>query len=222
MENLHPSEDGEALRRITSRSLPAECTLNSERGCEPSLALNWFAVYTTCRHEKRLALHFAHREIEHFLPLYRSERKWRDGSKVTLDLPLFPGYIFVRIGRMDRVRVLSVPGALAVVGGTGRGPAPVPDAAIEALRSGLQSGKIEPHPLLTFGQRVRICSGALAGMEGVVVRKKSGFRVVLTLQQIMQSIAVEVDEEDVEPVAAEKLMPARVDAPGPLHMALRT
>jgi transcription antitermination factor NusG len=161
---------------------------------------NWFAVYTTSRHEKRVAEHFSHREIEHYLPLYRAERKWKDGSRVTLDLPLFPGYIFVHIAKTERVRVLSVPGALAVVGGTGREPAPLPDAAIEALRCGLELRAAEPHPLLTVGKRARIHSGAFAGMEGIVVKKKNSFRVVLTLEQIMRSIAVEVDEGELEPL----------------------
>jgi transcription antitermination factor NusG len=119
---------------------------------------------------------------------------------VTLDLPLFPGYLFVRIKRSERVSVLSVPGALAVVGGTGGEPAPLADSAIDALRQGLKEHRIEPHPLLRVGQQVRIRSGAFAGMEGVVARQKSGFRVVLTLEQIMQSIAVEVDQNDLEPV----------------------
>jgi transcription antitermination factor NusG len=161
---------------------------------------HWFAVYTTSRHEKRVAEHFSHRQIEYFLPLYHVNRKWKDGSRVTLDLPLFPGYIFVHISRSERVRVLSVPGALAVVGGTGGEPAPLPDAAIEALRCGLGRGQAEPHPLLMVGQRVRIRSGAFAGMEGVVVKKKNSFRVVLTLEQIMQSIAVEVGEDDLLPL----------------------
>jgi transcription antitermination factor NusG len=157
-------------------------------------------VYTTSRHEKRVAQYFSQRQIEFYLPLYRAERKWSDGSRVTLDLPLFPSYIFVHIPRNERVRVLDVPGALAVVGGTGGQPAPLPDAAIDALRTGLQLRSAEPHPLLTVGQRARIRSGALAGMEGVVVRKKNGFRVILTLEHIMQSIAVEVDREDIEPL----------------------
>ena len=173
-------------------------------GAEVASASRWFAVYTTCRHEKRIAQHLSQREIEHYLPLYRADRKWRDGSKVTLELPLFPGYLFVRIKRSERVSVLSIPGALAVVGGTGGEPAPLPDAAIEALRIGLKEHRIEPHPLLRVGQFARIRSGAFAGMEGVVVRRKSGFRVVLTLEQIMQSVAVELDEDDVEPLAGEK------------------
>jgi transcription antitermination factor NusG len=124
---------------------------------------------------------------------------------VTLELPLFPSYIFVRIKRSDRVSVLSVPGALAVVGGTGGEPAPLPDCAIESLRHGLMEHRIEPYPLLRVGQSARIRAGAFAGMQGVVLRKKSGFRVVLTLEQIMQSIAVEVDEDDLEPIPEGKL-----------------
>jgi transcription antitermination factor NusG len=143
------------------------------------------------------------REIEHYLPLYQVERKWRDGSRVTLDLPLFPSYIFVRMERSQRTSVLSVPGALAVVGGTGGEPAPLPSGAVDALRAGLAVHRIEPHPLLRVGQLARIRSGAFAGMEGVVVRKKSGLRIVLTLEQIMQSVAVELDEEDVEPIVPE-------------------
>jgi len=166
-------------------------------------ASRWFALYTTCRHEKRIAQHLSLRAIEHYLPLYQADRKWRDGSRVTLDLPLFPGYIFVRIERSQRVSVLSVPGALAVVGGTRGEPAPLPDRAIEALKAGLEEHRVEPHPLVRVGQVVLVRSGAFAGMTGVVVRKKSGFRVVLTLEQIMQSVAVELDESDVEPLTAE-------------------
>jgi transcription antitermination factor NusG len=140
------------------------------------------------------------RQIEFYLPLYRSERKWSDGSKVTLELPLFPSYLFIHIRRNERVRVLGVPGVLAVVGGTGGEPAPLPDATIEALRSGLELRPAQPHPLMTAGQRVRIRSGALAGLEGIVVRNKNSFRVVMTLQHIMQSYAVEVDLEDLEPL----------------------
>ena len=163
---------------------------------------NWFAVYTVSRHEKRVAQYLTQREIEYYLPLYRSARKWSDGSKVTLELPLFPGYLFVHIKRSERVRVLSVPGALAVVGGTGREPVPLPEGTIDALRTGLHLRAAEPCSLLTVGQRARIRSGALAGMEGVVVRKKNGFRVVLTLEHIMQSIAVEVAADDLEPFEA--------------------
>lgn len=173
--------------------------------CPPEgrLAPTWFAVYTSPRHEKRVAQYLSVRTIEHYLPLYHVRRKWADGSIVTLDLPLFPGYLFVRIDRTERVRVLEVPGVLTVVGGTGGEPAPLAGAEIDALRSGLSLRRAEPHPLLIAGQRARIRSGALAGMEGIVVRRKSGLRVVLTIDLIQQSVAVEVDATELELLGAE-------------------
>jgi transcription antitermination factor NusG len=165
----------------------------------PDHAMRWFAVYTTCRHEKRVARHLEQREIEHYLPLYRTEHKWKDGSKARLELPLFPGYVFVRIRGDARVSVLEAPGVVSIIGTASR-PAPLPDFEVEALRDGLDPNRAEPHPLITTGQRVRIKVGALSGIEGIVVRKKSGFRVVLTLDLLMQSIAIEVDGDDVEPV----------------------
>jgi transcription antitermination factor NusG len=176
---------------------------------EKQFALKWFAVYTTPRHEKRVSQYLSQRGITHYLPLYHVRRKWRDGSTVTLDLPLFPGYIFVRIERRERVRVLEVPGVLAIVGGTGRQPASLPEAEIDALRLGLHLRRAEPHPLLTIGQRARIRSGALAGMEGVVVRKKNSLRVVLTVDLIMQSVAVEVDGSELETLDSTAPSPER-------------
>ncbi len=162
------------------------------------LPSKWFALYTTARHEKRVAGHLGQRQIECYLPLYRSQRKWSDGSRVTLDLPLFPGYLFIHIRRDERGDALSVPGAVALVGGTGGEPAPLPDATIEALREGLTLRAAQPHRFMTAGQRVRIRSGALSGFEGIVVRCKNRYRVVMTLEHIMQSYAVEVDLEDLE------------------------
>jgi transcriptional antiterminator NusG len=188
------------VESLQAKNPPTERSSTARGLAESSIVSRWFAAYTTCRHEKRVAQHFSQREIDHYLPLYQSERKWRDGSRVKLDLPLFPSYIFVNIKKADRAKVLNVPGILAVVGGTGGEPAALPDSAIEALRSGLKEQKIEPHPLLTVGRRARIRSGAFAGMTGIVVRKKSGFRVVITLEQIMQSIAVEIGEENLEPL----------------------
>lgn len=163
------------------------------------IGAKWFAAYTTPRHEKRIAEHFAQRQIESFLPLYSTNRRWKDGSKVTLHLPLFPSYIFVHIGCTERVRVLEVPGVLSLVGSRREATA-LPESVIEVLRRELYLRKPEPHPYLVIGERVRIKTGALEGMEGILVRKKSGFRVVLSLDQIMQSASVEVDAADLEPV----------------------
>lgn len=138
------------------------------------------------------------RQIEHYLPLYRAQHKWSDGSRVSLDLPLFPNYLFVRIRRTERVRVLEIPGVLAIVGGTAREPSPLPEEEIDALRAGLQFRRAEPHPMLAKGEWVRIRSGALAGMEGVVLRQKGSPRVVITVELIRQSISVEVDEAELE------------------------
>jgi transcription antitermination factor NusG len=164
------------------------------------LVPNWFAVFTSPRHEKRVQQHFSQRDVENYLPIYRSPRKWRNGLKVVLELPLFPGYIFVRIRRSERVKVLEVPGVVAIVGGAAGQMARLPEAEVEALRSGLHLRQAEPHPLLTVGRRARIRTGALAGLEGIVVRKKNSLRVVLTMDLIMQSIVVEVDGEELEPV----------------------
>lgn len=169
---------------------------------QPNNESHWFAAYTTSRHEKRVAGHLKQRQIEHFLPIYRAEHRWKDGSRVMLDLPLFPGYVLVRIGGKERVSVLEVPGVVSIVG-TGKHPAALPDLEVETLRAGLDPTRVEPHPLLVAGQRARIKTGALAGIEGIVVREKGkGCRVVLTLDLLMQSIAIEVDGEDVEQVDA--------------------
>lgn len=170
-------------------------------GPDGAASSRWFALHTASRHEKRVAQHLSQREVEFYLPLYKSQRKWANGLRVTLDLPLFPGYLFVRLHRSERSRVLGVPGAVSVVGGTGGEPAWLPDATIESLRSGLAERLAQPHPALTAGQRVRIQSGALAGFEGIVVRSKSSLRVVLTLEHIRQSYSVEVGLDDLEPLS---------------------
>jgi len=160
---------------------------------------NWFAVYTTPRHEKAVARQFEVRQIEAFLPLYRSVRRWRNGCRVNVDQPLFPNYIFASLKRPDYLRVLETPGVLSLVGSR-REPSPLESTEIESLRSELSLREFEPHPYLVAGDRVRIHSGALAGMVGVLVRKKSQLRVVLTLDLIMQSVAVEIGEHEIEPV----------------------
>jgi transcription antitermination factor NusG len=159
---------------------------------------HWFAIYTLSRHEKRVAQHFQMQQIEHFLPLYMARQKWKDGTKHDIQFPLFPNYLFVRITRKKRASVLAIPGVLLIVGG-GNESFSVSDNYMQSLRDKVTQGGVEPHPYLATGEMVRIKSGAMAGMEGVLVRRKSGFRVVVTLELIKRSVAVEFDIADLEP-----------------------
>jgi transcription antitermination factor NusG len=166
-----------------------------ERGSE-----NWYALYTAPRHEKRVADQIDQQGISCFLPLYRSVRRWKDRRK-ELAMVLFPGYVFVQMPLQIRLRVLQLPGAVRLVTFNGQ-PAALPEEEIESLRTRLSgSGNVEPHPYLNAGQRVRVRSGPLQGLEGIIVRTKDRCRIVLSIHLIMRSMAVEVDECDVESIA---------------------
>jgi transcription antitermination factor NusG len=159
----------------------------------------WYAAYTNPRHEKIVAVQMRKREIDCFLPLYRSVRRWKDRRK-ELDLPLFPGYVFVRMPLQERLRVLGLPGVVRLVSFQGK-PVPLPDREVEALQQGLQNDRcVRPHPYLKVGRRVRVQNGPLSGVEGILVRRKDKLRLVLSIDLLMRSMAVEVDEADVEPV----------------------
>ena len=160
----------------------------------------WLAAYTTPRHEKSVVRHLEVREVENFLPLYKAVRKWKNGCKVYVEFPIFPNYVFVRVDRKSVSRVLGVPGVLAFAG-SGRLPQSIPDGEIEWLRNELPLRKFEPYPYLVLGNRVRIKSGPLAGISGVLTRKNNGLRVVLSIDLIRQSVAVEVGGDEVEPCA---------------------
>lgn len=159
---------------------------------------HWYATYTCAQHEKRVAAELGIREVEHFLPLYSSVRHWKD-RRVTLELPLFPGYVFVRLALRDRVRVLQIPSVVRLVGFNGQ-PTALPDTEMEIMRSGLsQSLRAEPHPFVSVGKRVRITGGPFAGLGGILKRKKNNLRVVVSLDLIHRSVAVDVDITDVLP-----------------------
>jgi transcription antitermination factor NusG len=157
----------------------------------------WYAAYTSANHEKRVALQLVQRSVEHFLPLYESVRRWKD-RRMKLQLPLFSGYVFVRLALRDRLQVLQVPGVSRLVGFNGL-PCALPDAEIEAVQSCLaRKGRLEPHPFVQVGRRVRVKAGALEGMEGIVVRKKNRLRFVIALELIQRCAAVEVEAADLE------------------------
>jgi transcription antitermination factor NusG len=159
---------------------------------------HWYAVYTNSRHEKKVAELLGNRRIHCYVPLYRSIRRWKDRRK-EIDLPLFPGYVFVRIALQSRLQVLTVPGVVHIVAFNGK-PTPISDLEIEALRQGLsRSPSIKPHPYLTVGRRVRVRSGPFAGMNGILIRRKQAYRIVLSIDLIMRSLSVEIDESEIEP-----------------------
>jgi transcription antitermination factor NusG len=160
----------------------------------------WYAAYTAANHEKKIAAELDRRSVECFLPLYSSLRRWKD-RRVQLAMPLFPGYIFVHFAVQDRLRVLQVPGVVRFVG-FGNGAIPVPEQDIARIRVILDEGfRAEPHPYLTAGRRVRVRSGPLAGFEGIVVRRKSKTRFVLSVALIQRSVALEIDGLELEPLA---------------------
>jgi transcription antitermination factor NusG len=118
---------------------------------------------------------------------------------VQLELPLFPGYVFVRIALCQRLRVVQIPSLVRLVGFGGL-PIALPDTEIEIMRSGLsQNLHAEPHPFLTVGRHVKITGGPFAGLEGVLKRKRNSLRVVVSLSLIQRSVAVDADIADVAP-----------------------
>jgi transcription antitermination factor NusG len=157
----------------------------------------WYVVYTSANHEKRVQMQLQERNVESLLPLYEERRRWKDRTK-RLQLPVFPGYVFVRLALRDRLQVLRIPGVARLVGFNGD-PVPLSESDIAALRTALDRQSIlQPHPYLTVGRRVRIKGGPLKGMEGILIRKKNIFRLVVSIPLISRSASVEIDTAYVE------------------------
>jgi transcription antitermination factor NusG len=192
---LYP-ENTQAMATIaTSIAICDSLQLSISAECQPL----WYAAYTSANHEKKVAAEISRRGVESFLPLYRAVRRWSD-RRVELEMPLFPGYVFVHLALRERLRVLQVPGVAKLVGFGGL-PVALPDEQVEALRAGLDKQMLaKPHSYLVVGRKVRVVHGPLTGAEGVLVRSKGIYRVVLSLELIMRSVAVEVAATDVEPL----------------------
>lgn len=187
--------------------------LNTEvNGIESGLSLwtpRWYAAYTSARHEKRVAEHLRQREVECFLPLYETIHRWNNGRH-RVQLPLFPGYVFVRICLRDKLRVLQAPGLAQLVSFNGA-PAPLPETEIDTLRNALSAGVFaQPYRYLTVGSRVEICRGPLQGLRGILLRHQGQFRVVLSVEMILRSIIVEIDAGDVLSLDRSTGIPATV------------
>lgn len=154
----------------------------------------WYALTVKPRHEKTAAQHLRQKGLEDFSPVYRARRRWSDRMK-ELDLHLFPGYVFCRFTYAERMQVLNTPSVTSIVS-FGKTPVPVEDSEILAVREILASGyPARPWPYLRAGERVRIEDGCLAGLTGTVVRERDVCRVVVNVELLQRSVAVEIDRE---------------------------
>ena len=157
----------------------------------------WYALYTRHQHEKTVARILTSKGFETLLPLYPSARRWKDRTKL-LSLPLFPCYVFLRGGLERRLDIVTTPGVHALVSNAGH-PIAIPPVEIEAIRRAMESGaRVEPHPFLRCGDWARVKCGPLAGIEGILVRKKNFYRLVLSVEMLGRAAAVEVDAVLVE------------------------
>ena len=158
----------------------------------------WYVLFVRSNQEKRVAHCLGDRGIEHWLPCYRSRRQWKD-RRVELEMPLFPGYVFVRLPFIERMKALTVPNVVSLIGSK-RIPSAVPDQEIVWIKQGIEQGSAAPHGYLKEGQRVVIIEGVLSGLEGILVRMQNNMRVVISLESIQRAFTVEVDETCIQPV----------------------
>lgn len=164
-------------------------------------APRWYAIHTRSRHEKQVERLLSEKAIESFLPLRREVHRWKDRYK-QVELPLFAGYVFVRIvpEPEERLRVLRTVGVVRIVG-FAQNDAAIPAEQIETLRRLMASdAPLHRHRYLRVGQRVKVISGTLSGVEGTLVRLRKSDRLVISIAQIRQSVAVELSGYDVVPL----------------------
>jgi len=187
MQNLLPSET------VTSGS-----TALYSVAAAPELT-PWYVAYARPRHEKHIVHQLKERGIPSLVPLYTSLRRWKDRRK-RLELPLFPGYVFVQMALQRRLDLLRLPGVVDLVSFQGK-PVPVRHCEIETLLGLNAATMAHPCAYLQAGRRVRIRRGALEGLEGIFVRRRGQSRVVLSVSLIQRSVAIEIEDADIEPIS---------------------
>lgn len=164
-----------------------------------SMTPGWWAIYTRHQHEKLVADTLSAKGVEVFLPLYHSVNQWKDRKKL-VSLPLFPCYLFVRERIGSRLQIVTTPGVHMILS-RGEQFEVLPDAEIQTIqRAQADPCRVEPHPFLQCGDRVRVLRGPLEGVRGILLRKKNIFRLVLSVDMLAKSASVEIDAADVEPV----------------------
>ena len=178
----------------------------------------WFALRVRSNHERVASLHLRERGFEEFSPTFKAERQWSDRKK-QIDQFLFPGYVFCRLNPEDRLPVLTIPGAVGLVG-FGKGPTSIPENEIESVRMMVGSGLlVGPWPFLAAGQSVVIERGPLRGVEGVLQEVKKGFRLVVSVHLLQRSVCAEVDRSWIRPVGAAPRVPLPAQASSPFAAA---
>ncbi len=165
------------------------------------LYMHWFAVTVKPQHERAVEAQLVAKSLEAYLPLYSSRRRWSDRVK-TLELPLFPRYVFCRFVFEDRLKVLSVPSISAIVAFGGM-PCPITQDEIDIVKRLVGSGlPITPWPFLRIGDRVRIREGSLSGVEGILAKEKAAYRVVVNVHMLQRAVAVEIERDLLEPISS--------------------
>jgi transcription antitermination factor NusG len=160
----------------------------------------WFAVHTYSRREKVVAQEARDLGVTTFLPTVKEVRKWSDRRKV-IESPLFTCYVFVKIvpDNRERLKVLRINGVLGFVGTHGMGIS-IPDAQIQAVQVLTEEQlPLCSHPFLKIGQRVRVRSGALSGVEGILTGRSGERTLVVSLDAIQRSLSVRIEGYDIEP-----------------------
>ena len=156
----------------------------------------WYALRTASRHEHMVRRYLEKQAIEVFLPTYSRISYWKDRKK-NIESPLFPGYCFGRFCWADRLKVVTTPGLAWIVGNRMSGT-PILEKEIFALKRLVDTDlAIDPHPYLHEGMEVHVVRGPLLGSTGILIRKKSEFRLVLSIQLINQAVSAEINSADV-------------------------
>ncbi len=191
--------EGAALVPLKRRS--EDCLLSAKLGGDSRHFSNsnatefpWYAVRTRSNYERMASTALATKGYQPYLPMYRARRQWSD-RVVHNEMPLFPGYVFCRFDSKQRIPILSTPGVSAIVA-FGTEAASIPDEEIEAVKRVLQSGLAAGScPFVSEGQRIRIRYGPLDGLDGILLKRKPEWRLIVSVVMLQRSVSVEIDSD---------------------------
>jgi transcription antitermination factor NusG len=163
------------------------------------MTYSWFALHVRSRFEKYVETHLQQKGFDVFCPTSVVKRKWSDRTK-TISIPLFPNYVFCRFDLNCRLPILVTPGVNSIVG-CGKAPQPVDEQEIQDIYRIIEAGvTTQPWPFLSQGERVRINSGPLQGLTGIVLREKGQNQLIISVSLLMRSVSVEIDRCLIQPI----------------------